>query len=328
MRERLEAMNWAVVGLSLAMTFQSRAEAKVVDRIVAVVNDEIILSSEVNELVEEEMDRATAEFPDEATRELKAKELRKEALNARIGELVTSGELKKMNVAVRDEEVRQAIDDTMRRNKMDEKTFRQTLKSHGLSWRRFAMQIRRDLEKMRIMQAKLESRIKVSDQDIRSYYTRYVTSLAKDARIRLCQIHIALDAKMAAAERERRVKLADEIEIKAQGGEDFAALVKKHSEGAAVDACGDVGWLSRGVLAEGFERAAWRLKAGEVSKVIRSAKGLFVVKLKEREAPEVKPLEEIRDVLRGRLLLEEQEKQFGIWLQEARKKAFVDLREQ
>ena len=134
-----------------------------------------------------------------------------------------------------------------------------------------------------------------TDDDIRDYYESEPQSFARDEQARARHILFRLPQN-AAPEREERVRAAAaEVLEQLRGGADFAAAAAEHSEDeGTAEAGGDLGFFPRGTMLPQFEEVAFTLPVGEVSDLVRSALGIHILRVEERQEAGIKPLEEAR----------------------------------
>ena len=140
----------------------------------------------------------------------------------------------------------------------------------------------------------LLEKTEVSQEEIRAYYEENIEQykIKKQVKARHILFKLAEDAseEEEKAVRERAMKVLE----KAKQGEDFAELAKAYSEGPSKDEGGDLGTFSAGQMVKPFEEAAFALKPGEISDLVRTPFGLHIIKVEEVTEPGTRPLEEVR----------------------------------
>lgn len=142
---------------------------------------------------------------------------------------------------------------------------------------------------------KYAGEIKVSDQDVRDYYEENIASYRVKKEVRARHILFRL-AESAPEEEDKKVKeRAASVLKKARAGEDFAALAKEYSEGPTKAAGGDLGYFSEGQMVKPFESAAFKLKKGEISDLVKTPFGYHIIKSEDVREARTKTLEEVRE---------------------------------
>lgn len=315
----------AAVGLLLA----GAARAELVDRVAAVVNNDIVPLSEVEQKAAPELSRLSAE-PDPAKRAKLRQQTLKAVLDALIGERLIEAQVKELNVEVSDAELDAAIDDVKKQNNVtDDAQFEQLLRSspEAYTMASYKAFMRKHIAKLKLINLKVRSKIKISDDDLKAEYARYSRVEAADPEIHARHILLQVSNKATQAEQERAYQKALEIARQArQPGVDFAELAKKVSEGPSAPDGGDLGFFRRGVMVPEFERVAFSLKDGEVSEPVRTKFGWHIIKVEERRAAAVKSFDEVKEQLREKLGRAQLEKYTERYVQELREQAVVEVK--
>ena len=113
---------------------------------------------------------------------------------------------------------------------------------------------------------------------------------------------------------------------KLKAGESFDLLVGMHSQGPAAKAGGDLGFMEKGMMFPAVDEAAFRMKTGEISDVIESPIGFHIIRIIDRRGAGIKPLEEVRQEIMGKIGSEKMKKKFEEWMEGVRKKAYIETR--
>jgi peptidyl-prolyl cis-trans isomerase SurA len=312
--------------LSLVVLLPLAARAELVDRVAAVVNEEIVPLSEVQQRAAPELAK-TAQIPDANERNAAREKIMKAALEQLVGEKLLEAKEKEEGIVVSDADVDAAIADVKRQNPgMDDATLEKALEEQqGLNMQGFRSMLRRQIGQMRLIQSKVASKVKVTDADLKSEYENMKTAQSDEFEVHARHILVPLPPHAGAAEIEAAHKKAIAIaaEVRAPGA-DFAAIAKKHNESSSADSGGDLGWFGRGTMVAEFERVAFSLKPGEVSDPVRTRFGWHVIKIEERRAVGVKPFEEVKAQLQEKLRRTQLEKYTEQYVAELRQNALVE----
>jgi len=144
----------------------------------------------------------------------------------------------------------------------------------------------------------LAKKIKVGEDDLRKAYSDEIGRFSTPEQRRASHILVAVPATAGVAEQKQALKKIEGIRKQLMAGADFAQLAKKHSEDVgSADAGGNIGLVERGLFQPEFEQAVLALKAGEVSKPVRSKDGYHLVKITSLKAEQRKPFQEVRATL-------------------------------
>jgi peptidyl-prolyl cis-trans isomerase SurA len=301
----------------------AQASRRRVDGVAAVVNEDIVTVSEVEERAAIEISRLRAENLASAERMEAA---RRHALDELIADRLLFAEQQKAHIEVSEQEIDLAIEDIRRQNNLDEVAFENALAAQGKSMEAFRAKMRRDLGAMKLIRRNAHSKIKLTEKDIEAEYAQQ--SKLQEADVEVHARHIVVqvpnDAGPQAEEEARNKALA--LARRARSGEDFAELAKKYSEGGSKESGGDVGFLRRGDMVEAFEQVAFNLAPGKISDPVRSPFGWHVIQVLETRKGEPQPLEQVRDELREKLLQKQMQRYTEQYVAELRQQAVVEIR--
>lgn len=313
----------AALGVALGA---GAARAEMVDRVAAVVNNDIIALSEVEQRAAPELAKLAQERNPKNRSELRAKAL-SQALDQLIGEKLLEQQLKELNIEVTDQEVEAGIDDVRKRYNFTDDQLAEVLRNEGYTLSSYREFTRKHLAKLKLVNLKVRSQVKVSEEDLKAEYTRWAKLEAEDREIHARHILVQLSPKATPQEVEQARERAAQLALEARRpGVDFAELAKKRSEGPSASEGGDLGFFKRGLMVPEFDKVAFALKDGEVSDPVRTRFGWHVIKVEARRAPEVKPFEEVKDQLRERLLTGQLERYTDQYVQELRQAAVVEVK--
>ncbi|HBF42200.1 MAG TPA: hypothetical protein DDW42_00965 [Desulfobacteraceae bacterium] len=147
-----------------------------------------------------------------------------------------------------------------------------------------------------------KDKAKVTDMEIKGYYEYHRDEFTKPKQIRAS--HILFKLKKGATEKEEKTvkERADKVLKEARQGKDFATLARKYSEGPTKKKGGDLGYFSSGRMEKPFETAAFKLKKGEISDLVRTGFGYHIIKLVDLKEAKTKTLEEVRDQIVKKLI--------------------------
>ena len=136
--------------------------------------------------------------------------------------------------------------------------------------------------------------VKVTEDDLKAYYNAHNDAYRVPEKIHARHILFRLPPKPTKAQVAEAKKKAEKVEKLAKAGKDFAELAKKYSEGPTAKKGGDLGFFARGAMVKPFEKAAFSLKKGEISGLVRTQFGFHIIQVVEKQAARVKPFEEVR----------------------------------
>lgn len=294
------------------------AAARNLDRIAAVVDEQPILLSEVEERAA--MIRTMA--PPE-----RRGQLLHDALEDLVADKLFAKQVKELNLEVGDAEVQAAIDDVVRQNGFSgPDQLEAAVQSQGLSMAEYRSNLKSQLSQMKLLNLKVRSKVRVADEDVKRRHAELSAADAGEEEIHARHVLVRLAAEAPAADAEKAREKAAAIAARARSGEDFARLAKEASEGASGEEGGDLGWFRRGEMARELEDAAFHLQAGQVSDPVRTKFGWHVVQVLERRTVAPPGLEEAAPELREKLYREELDRQTQRYLDELKKTAVIEYK--
>ena len=301
------------------------ASGKLLNAIVAVVNDEIITMYEVNHESRQIIRESEKKAPlDDAGRG----RIRHAVLDGLVEKKLVEQKIKELNISISEDEIRQAIEDVKRQNNLSQEGFVRALASQGLSYDQYQGQLKEQLEKLKLVSMEVRSRIQVGATEIRAYYDTNQDKYREEDTFRARHIFFRTSEKAPPDEIKRTMNTALFVLAEARSGKDFAELAKKHSEDpAARKDGGDLGSFKKGDMQPELEQAILALKPGEVSELVYTSLGFHLIKLEERIRGKLKPFESVKPEIEETLYRKKSEERFSKWAKELRGKANIELRE-
>jgi len=272
----------------LLVSLQASAQIKVLDKIVAIVDDDVVLKSELDQ----RMDAIVAQLTQSGTQMPPEKILEQQVLERLISERLQLTMGYDSGVRISDEELNQAIARVAASNKISVAQYIEQVTLQGSSISAMRGEIRNELTIMRVQQGKVMRRIRISEQELDNFLKseegRFVTS--PDVNIGQILLSISSDSNRKSI--DQVVGRADLLFNQIEQGADFRAIAIANSADQSALQGGDLGWRKMAQLPGVFIDAVEKLDAGEVSQPIRSAAGYHLIKLYERRGGEEQLVEQ------------------------------------
>ena len=272
----------------LLVSLQASAQIKVLDKIVAIVDDDVVLKSELDQ----RMDAIVAQLTQSGTQMPPEKILEQQVLERLISERLQLTMGYDSGVRISDEELNQAIARIAASNKISVAQYIEQVTLQGSSISAMRGEIRNELTIMRVQQGKVMRRIRISEQELDNFLKseegRFVTS--PDVNIGQILLSISSDSNRKSI--DQVVGRADLLFNQIEQGADFRAIAIANSADQSALQGGDLGWRKMAQLPGVFIDAVEKLDAGEVSQPIRSAAGYHLIKLYERRGGEEQLVEQ------------------------------------
>lgn len=259
----------AVATCLLALSAQ--AETQWLDRIAAIVDDDIILASELQarvEAVKANIARSGQQGPDD-------EQLRKEVLDLLILESIQMQMAERVGLRIDDEQLNESVSRVAAKNNMTLSQFRQALLDSGASYRAVREQIRREMILQRVQMGNVNQRIQISDQEVRNYLDSEEGRARTAPEYHFAHVLIPVDSDASESQRAKAEQKANAIRAQLQRGAQYTAITAAGAETS------DLGWRRETDLPSLFAKVAPTMRDGDVSEPLKSASGYHVIQLLE-----------------------------------------------
>jgi len=256
-----------------------------VDRIVAVVNSEVITSREVAERVK----TVTQQLSQQGTPLPPADVLEKQVLERMIIDRLQIQLAKETALRVDDLQLDRTVARVAESNKMSLTEFRHTLERDGIQFDKFREEIRNEIMLSHLREREVDNRIVVSDNEIDYFLSQQGASQTSANEYNLAHVLLRLPEQASPEQVDKQRARAEQVLLQLREGADFAKLAVGFSDAPDALQGGAMGWRARDRLPELFAQALDGMKPGEVSAIMRSPAGFHVIKLVGRRgggAPE------------------------------------------
>jgi peptidyl-prolyl cis-trans isomerase SurA len=292
------------------------ANADVVERVVATVNNEAIFLSDLRKRAVPFLPQV-AEASTETERMSRLKELYEELLTFLVDEQLVRQLAGSSGIRVTDADIDNAIENLRLQNNMTEEQFQQALESQGLSKAQYRLDLKRQLIRLKVMNERVRSRVNVTKEEVRARYEQRAREQGSELRFQVSHVVVPV------AERASAIQVA----AKRQEADTLRASLTPENFNARASQLGggDLGWLSQGDLPEELERALLPLNAGEISSPVRGSSGFHIFFLQDRQVGAGFPsYDEMRQELYREMLDTAMMRQEKIFLDETRRKAVIN----
>jgi peptidyl-prolyl cis-trans isomerase SurA len=298
-----------------------------IDKVVAVVNDEVITWSELQREGKPLIQRVREELREDA-RATQTQITQRQILEALILRRLQLQEAKKEKVVVDAGEVTATLEQIKKQNRItSDADFAQALARENLTLEDFKTKVWEQLVVDRLLARKVRTGIVVSEEEMLQYYQNRAASFQQPSAVRIQHILIRFPEPPAPEDVARARGRGAEALEQLKGGTDFAAVAALYSDGAAVREGGDIGIVRKGELDPALEAAAFSLEPGGISGLVQTAAGFNIIKVEERKAGDVTvPMAQVRDQVRQRLFAEKLRQRTDAYHAELKEKAYIDIR--
>ncbi|RJO63053.1 MAG: hypothetical protein C4523_21495 [Myxococcales bacterium] len=323
---RFRAASALAAGILVAAAFVQPALAEMVERIAAVVNDEIILYSDVVAAAQT-WQAMIVGIRDPEQRTARQQEVYRKVLDSLIEDRLLEQQLKELGIKVSDREIDEAIERVMTQNRIsDKETFRMALSRQGIDYQEYRDNIAKELRKWQFISARFGNKVKISDEEVRSAWEKEQAMSGEEYEYRASHVLFRVTKDDPPEKEGQQREKAEAARTRVLAGEGFAAVARETSEAPNASFGGDLGYFREGVMMKEFEDAVVALKVGEVSPVVRTPFGFHVILLADKRPVPSRTFEEAREELREKLRQQEMNREMATWLKQLRQKAYVDVK--
>lgn len=263
----------------------ARSSGRAVDRIVAVVNDEVITESELRGRVQQaalQLRRQNIALPP-------MEQLRRQVLERLIIERAQLQQARETGVRVDDATVNAALGRIAEANNMTLPQLQSRIEADGIPFARFREDIRDEITTTRLREREVDGRIQIPESEVDAFMAEQAGVSGDADEYRVAQVLVRVPEGATPAQVEEARKQADDIAARARAGEDFAKLAASYSASPEALQGGDLGWRNAERLPGLFLDAVKNLKNGEIGAPVRSPNGFHVLKLSgKRDAVQAK----------------------------------------
>ena len=282
--------------LAAAQSGRGRSAPVLVDRVVAVVNNEVITLYDLSSRVE----RALQELRSRRIPEPARDELRGQVLERMIMERAQLQLARETGLRVDDLQLDATITRIAQSNNMPLMQFRSALERDGIPFEKFREEVRVEIILSRLREREVDNKINVAESEIDNFIADRKNSKDQSVEYDLSHILIRLPEQARPEQIARQRARADEAVRRLEAGADFAQVAAAYSDASDALSGGNIGWRTKDRLPELFANVVGDLKPGKISGVLRSPAGFHIVKLNSQRgggAPYIVEQNHVRHIL-------------------------------
>ncbi|MBN1366065.1 MAG: peptidylprolyl isomerase [Syntrophaceae bacterium] len=313
--------------LFVLMFLSLPVHAEVIDRIVAVVNDEIVTLHDLNEAFEPYLKKIENTYQGK-NKEVFIEQSKESFLQGLVDNILIEQEAKKtgISVTVKEEDVMAVIQDMLDKQNLSLQDFLKNLAVEGSSIEDVKKDIRSQIVRMRLLRREVKDKIIVSDAEIGEYYNKHRNEYEGKESVRIKQLLLKLPPN---ADETVKMKLKNEalhLRERIMKGESFDLLIAKYSQGPVAAQGGDVGFIKKGTIIPEVEAVAFSLSLEQVSEVIESSLGFHIINVIDKKGAGLKPIALVREEIKAKIEDEKLDKKFKEWISSIRDKSHIEIK--
>ncbi len=291
----------------------SAVSAETVDRIVAIVDTDIITLAQLNK--EGDRYRKNIESSQNSNEKKKAliDELNKKILESLIDQSLTQQEAKKYRIEISEAEVDGAIENVKRIKSLTKEALEKALAQEGLTVAEYRESLKKQILQARLINYAVKSKVVITEAEIKKQYETNTEKYTDNRKYHLKNILMRDKGKI------------DEVKKKLDGKEDFSLIAKQYSMAPNASDGGDLGVFDITSFSTGIKDSISVLKKGEYSNVIQTPQGFQIFYVVDIEQGNNKTFEQARDEIQESLYQEQVKEKFETWLESLKKKAHIKI---
>jgi peptidyl-prolyl cis-trans isomerase SurA len=309
----IKKTRFSILLIVVAMGISSIALAEVVDRIVAVVNNEIITLSELNKATLPYRSNIEASQNTSEKKQEMIQTLEKDMLQQLIDRSLTSQEAIRYNIVVTEEEIDSAVNNFMAANKMDEKGLEAALAADGLRLKDYREKMGKEILQSRLISRAVRSQVIITDADVQAYYDSHGEAFQGVTKYHLRNILMTSEADLK------------EVEKKLDQNRSFEQLAREYSIASNAAEGGDLGVFDINNFSEEIKNSLQTLEKGDHTPIVYVGQGYQILFVEDILMEGNKTLDQVRDQIQNIIYKEQAEKRFSEWIESLKKNAHIKI---
>ncbi len=299
--------------------------AELVDRIVAVVNNDIVSLQELNRITKPYVERIKKNRYSSEKEQKMLFEIRRKALNQLIDEKLTDQELKRHNITVSTREIDRTIERIKEMALITDEELRTELASQGLTMEEYRVLTKEQLLRRKLINREVRSKIVITQEDVKAYYDSHMDDYAGEKKYHLRNIIMPVSPLASDTEKQTVFTRMVNVLEKLEQGEGFAKLAKIYSQSSMASEGGDLGFFRLDEISPLLRPEIEELKAGEFTSVIDTEMGYQIFFVEEMVEKPGKSLEDTTPEITDKLYTEIVDQKYQAWLENLRTRSHIKI---
>lgn len=316
----------AILFLTLAIPLVHAAEEELLDRVVAVVNDEVITQAELDTFLRPIYEQYSKEYSGQEL--VKAiNEVRHKILSQMIEDKLVYQEAVAQGIEVKDEEVDkefQAFKAKMEKpSELDE-----LLEREGLTMKALRERLKKQAMVRQLQDREIRSKVIVSPTEVENFFKNNPAQFQVKGRVRVRSLTIkkSEEARIKGLTDEKAKQRIDLLEQKIRLYRNFDQIVKDFSEDSHAKREGLGEWIERGAMIESVDEVIFKTPVGGLTGIVETPLGYHIFRIEAKESEKVRTFDEVKDQIAGYLFQEKSNVRFRDWMEEVKKAAYISIK--
>lgn len=318
---KVKNVSFVSICLCIAVLAAGFAYAAVVDKVLAVVNDELITQSELDEILKPIYQQYKSMYSGDELL-LRLDEARRNILTQMINDKLILSDARKKGIKINEDEIKEKIDGLKSKFK-SEADFQNAIIEQGVTSSQLQKRFEEELLKEEYVSNEIWSKIVVTPTEINAYYNANIDKFKKEPQVHLLNILIRIKK---GEDKEAAKVRADAVLERLKKGENFSELAKLYSEGADAESGGDIGYVGQGKLKKEFDEPIFKLKPGEFTSIIESGTGYHIFMVADKKETETLSPEEASDSIKEIIYRHKAKARFDDLIEQLKKNAYISIK--
>jgi peptidyl-prolyl cis-trans isomerase SurA len=323
-------VSYLAIGMVAAVAWLSpaesaAAEAAVVDRIVAVVNEDIVTLYDIETLLRPMVQNMKKQgLPPERERQAIAN-LREELLNNMIEAKLTEQEIKRYTISVTEEEIDSHIRQFKQRRSLSDEDLKAGLAQEGLTLDEYRKQVKLQIQRTKLVNREVRSKVVIGQEEIRNYYEKNKSKYGGGTQYYLWNLFIRLPVRATPEDQQAAQAVLQETLAQVKQGRSFEDLVRQSADGAKGIQGTELGLFRLEELTPQLRDVVRGLKSGQVSTIVESDFGYQILYVQQVSETAAKPMAQVESEIQDLLFREYVDSRFNAWLADLRKRSHIKI---
>ncbi len=308
------------------MPLARAAEQELLDRVVAVVNDEVITQAELDTFLRPVYEQYSKEYSGEDL--MKAiNEVRQKILNQMIEDKLVYQEAVAQGIEVKDEEAEKEFE--MFKAKMEKpEELDALLEREGLTMKSLRERLKKQAMVRQLQDREIRSKVLVSPVEVEDFFKNNAEKFKANERVQVKSLTIKKneEARAKGLTDEKARQKIDLLEQKIKLYRNFDQVVKEFSEDSHAKQDGLGEWIERGAMIESVDEVIFKTPVGGITGVVETPIGYHIFRVEAKEPEKVRTFEEVKDQISGYLFQEKSNARFRDWMEEVKKAAYISIK--
>jgi len=300
-------------------------EIEVVDRIVAVVNNEIITLYELNQSFAPYVSNIKAlKYPPEKERQTLF-QVRQDILDKLIESMLADQQVKRDRITVSQKEINRAIERIKEQRQFTDEQLRRGLASQGMTMEEYRQEIEEQIRRTKLVNREVKAKIVITKEDIKEYYESHREKYAGEKKYYLWNMFIKVSSNSGSSQRNKARNRMEALLSQLKQGRSFESLVDELKQSTSAIQGTDLGLYRLDELSEQLRQVVKKMKTGEFSTVLDANFGFQILYVQKIDESQNQPLAAVESEIEELLYTEFVDNKYQEWLEELRARSHIRI---